>query len=101
MWYSFPKEEQEMKYLTKEYLMKKKQLDCLNGYEPVDDSLSFEGLYQKKLHERLLQAEKLFNTPIQMKETREEVIRNFDEKSIRNMTLSQEGSSVTRALMRL
>lgn len=80
MWYSFPKEEQEMKYLTKEYLMKKKQLDCLNGYEPVDDSLSFEGLYQKKLHERLLQAEKLFNTPIQMKETREEVIRNFDEK---------------------
>lgn len=80
MWYSFSKEERKMKYLTKEYLMKKKQLTCLDSYKPVDDDLSFEELYQKKLQERLLQAEKLFNTPIQMKETREEVIQNFDEK---------------------
>lgn len=68
-----------MKYLTKEYILKKKQLDCLQDYESVSDSLPFEEIYQEKLTQRLTQAEKLFNTPVQMKEKREDIISHFDE----------------------
>lgn len=77
--YSFFIGTTQMKYLTKEYLLRKKELNCLQDYESVPNGLSFEELYQEKLTQRLAQAEKLFNTPVEMKEKREDIISNFDE----------------------
>lgn len=74
-----------MKYYTYDYINSKRYLDCLKEYEPILDKYNsskelISSLYQKKLEERLLQAEKDFNTPLKMKETREEAISTYYDK---------------------
>lgn len=70
-----------MKYLTKEYELKKQFQNCLEDYDVIPDGMNFEDVYQEKLEERLKKAEKDFNTPLKMMKSREETINTYEEKA--------------------
>ena len=71
-----------MKYFTKDYFKKRSYLTCLDDYIPFADEkcAHFDSVYQERLKERLIKAEKDFNTPIEMNETREDIIKTYSPK---------------------
>lgn len=74
-----------MNYFTKDYVLKKRSLTCLDGYEPIASQPSYsdqdiDKYYGMRLMERIQKAEEDFNTPIKPLESREEIIANYDEK---------------------
>ncbi len=70
-----------MKYLNKDYWLKKSYIDCLNDYSPIDGEKDFEFLYEEKLNERIKKAKISFDTPQKMMKTREETIDSYTPKA--------------------
>ncbi|MCR4699319.1 MAG: hypothetical protein K5762_08175 [Bacilli bacterium] len=74
-----------MNYFTKDYVLKKRSLTCLEGFESIPSQTSYsdqdiDKYYGMRLMERIKQAEEDFNTPIKPMESREDIIANYDEK---------------------
>lgn len=66
-----------MKYFTEEYLEARKYIESTEGFS-FFESEDFEKLYSVREEEYIKQAKKLFDTPVQMMETREEIEANYD-----------------------
>lgn len=67
-----------MKFFTRDYLSKKKFVHSLSDYKSTDVT-DFKTLYKSELERYLNQAEISFNTPIKMIETRDEIIKTYQE----------------------
>lgn len=70
-----------MKYLDKDYNLKKSYIDCLDDYECLMENKDFETLYEESLQERIRKARISFDTPTKMIRTREETISSYHEKA--------------------
>lgn len=71
-----------MKYYTKEFALKESQLNCLDDYSPIEDSLcddenKIKKLYETLLNEKIEKAKKAYDTPIEMMEKREDIIKEY------------------------
>ena len=71
-----------MKYYTNEYLNAKKYIDITEDFSSIEDKEYTEedikSLYQEKLNEKIKKAEELFNTPIKMIQSRDDIENNFN-----------------------
>lgn len=66
-----------MKYFTEEYLEAKKYIESTEDFSSFENE-GFESLYSIRQEEYIKKAKKLFDTPVQMLETREEIKANYD-----------------------
>lgn len=66
-----------MKYFTEEYLEARKYIESTEDFSSFENE-EFERLYSIREEEYIKKAKKLFDTPVQMIQTREEIEANYD-----------------------